>query len=576
MVYRALIVAYSLFLLADPVQGHAQTALTTTRDDLENKFNFGARSAPDVSKPDIAVPVPAAEPSVPAEDGKAASFKLNTVTFKNADSYPAGALDDVWSDYAGQQVTLRELAIIANRTQDRYRRDGYLATRVLIKAQTVTDGKVELSVFEGRLADVTIIGDLDSRAEAVKQRLSILNNRPMALKVADLERALLLIRDIPGLNISARLVPTRTKLVGGLDLEVTVIDKRYSGFANLQNFSSEETGEFLSTAGLEFNGVFDPTDQVRVIGLAEPFDQEQLNGLLEYQIRPGNGNITLRTGVSYGINAPGGALAPLDLDGENLIAYGELEYPLIRSQQKNLFAVVGAEYSQQASESGSIEIIDDTVATVYGKFKGNIVSNLGIPSLPSGITAGTLEVRKGVGGSNSGDTNLSRIEGESEFTSVRGKLTHTQPLYADLVELYLDGRFQYSDSPLLAYEEMSLGGLTIGRGYDPGVLSGDDGYAGTVELRVRPPMFSNNIFQRTEFFGFYDRGVVSNQDSGSLSDQGISSIGGGVRFYAPQLADDTNIGGLLEVTYAKPLDPALSTSNDTPNSRFLINLSVFW
>lgn len=575
MGYRA-IWPLLLFFALVPFHSYSQTPLTTTRDDLQQKLDFGKRAAPVAVDSEFIAPSPAAESSLPTNGG---AFELNQVVFKNLSTYDPEDLRELWKDYSSGQVTLRELAIIANRIQDRYRADGYLATRVLLEPQKVVGGVVVLSVFEGRLANVTITSDLGSRGEAIRQRILSLNNQPGALKTVDLERALLLVRDIPGINISARLVPNRTGVIGGLDLELDVIDDRLSGFANLQNPASEETGIFLGSVGLDFNGVFAPADRLRVIGLAEPLGPEQINGLVEYEIRPqvpGISGLALRTGVSYGVNNPRGELEPLDLDGENLLVFAEAEYPIVRSSQKNLAIVLGADYSRQKSESGDIEIIDDTVAAIYGELKGNLVTNPGASFLQPGVATASVEVRRGIGGSDAGDENLSRFEGGSDFTTVRANMSYAQPLFDDLFELYFDARGQLSDSPLLAFDELSLGSLTIGRGFDPGVLSGDDGYAGTVELRVRPPAFSNDTFQKTEFFGFYDAGVASNQDSSSLGEERISSLGLGFRAKAPQLVEGSDVGGAFELTYAQPLEPALSTTDEIPEGRVILNLSVFW
>jgi hemolysin activation/secretion protein len=65
---------------------------------------------------------------------------------------------------------------------------------------------------------------------------------------------------------------------------------------------------------------------------------------------------------------------------------------------------------------------------------------------------------------------------------VRGELrAEVRPV--PLVTVAVEARGQYSASQLLSYEQFTLGSYTIGRGYDPGVLQGDSGLGGSLELR---------------------------------------------------------------------------------------------
>ena len=48
----------------------------------------------------------------------------------------------------------------------------------------------------------------------------------------------------------------------------------------------------------------------------------------------------------------------------------------------------------------------------------------------------------------------------------------------------LSPRAQYSDDPLFAFEEFSGGNYTAGRGYDPGIITGDSGFGFQSEVRI--------------------------------------------------------------------------------------------
>ena len=66
---------------------------------------------------------------------------------------------------------------------------------------------------------------------------------------------------------------------------------------------------------------------------------------------------------------------------------------------------------------------------------------------------------------------VARLEGAVEFRPMPQFTVAVAPLA------------QWSDGPLLAYEQASLGNYTIGRGFDPGVALGDRALGGSLELR---------------------------------------------------------------------------------------------
>jgi hemolysin activation/secretion protein len=93
-------------------------------------------------------------------------------------------------------------------------------------------------------------------------------------------------------------------------------------------------------------------------------------------------------------------------------------------------------------------------------------------------------------------------------------------------------RAQYAPNPLLPFEEFSTGNYTVGRGYDPGALTGDSGIGVQAEVRVGslvPRRVDGWAFQP---FAFFDAARVWNEDKLSLyprDPQSLYSAGGGLR-----------------------------------------------
>ena len=97
--------------------------------------------------------------------------------------------------------------------------------------------------------------------------------------------------------------------------------------------------------------------------------------------------------------------------------------------------------------------------------------------------------------------------------------------------------------------------MRIGRGYDTGEITGEDGIGGVVELR-----FSDSPcdWLGYQLYGFYDAGIVWNDNAApGAGDATLNSAGAGVRFNLPR-------GLFLSYEAAKPLTrtPAVPGDKD--------------
>jgi hemolysin activation/secretion protein len=146
------------------------------------------------------------------------------------------------------------------------------------------------------------------------------------------------------------------------------------------------------------------------------------------------------------------------------------------------------------------------------------------------------------GVTTTGSFGLSRADGHSDFTKVAATADRLQPIGGPF-QFFAAVTGQYSWAPLLSSQQFGFGGQQFGRGYDSSELTGDDGIAGSIELRYAvPPIVPRGT---AEAFTFYDIGKLWNY--GDFSDaESAASAGFGLRFaFAP------NVSGSLIL--AKPL-----------------------
>jgi len=488
------------------------------------------------------------------------TFRLRSVSFTGADAIAAKDLASVYKDAVGQVVRVGAICDIRDRTAALLFSRGILA-RVEIPEQRIAGGDVRLEVVEARIAAVRIRGDAgpaQAQVEAYLERLR--GMAPFDLNTA--QRYLLLAADIPGVRVNAALRPSPEGR-GAVDLDVTVSRDAVDVLVNAQNLGSKAIGRGGVLARADFNG-FTPWGERTSLVVYSTFDeQEQELVQLAEEARLGDQGLLVRGSLAYAVSHPGDALKPLHLEGVSLVGEIELAYPIIRKRRSSLNLLGGFDYVDQKTDFGSGGVlVDDHLRIAFGRVEAGARQAFG---LPIDVT-GSLEARHGLklfDASPIGQVGLSRTEGHPQAWVYRleGQVD-AQPL--SWLGAHLSAQGQYSDKPLLSYEQLSLGNLTIGRGYDPSSTSGDRGVALSTELRAGP--FSPLPWLRVAPYAFYDVGYLEDLSLGG-DNRRVSSAGGGLRL---RVTDRVT----LDVAYANPFDKPFKAAASRPSPRVLVNLTA--
>ena len=123
---------------------------------------------------------------------------------------------------------------------------------------------------------------------------------------------------------------------------------------------------------------------------------------------------------------------------------------------------------------------------------------------------------------------------------------------------------QIASGPLFTSQQFDLGGVNFGRGYGSAEISGDNGIAGSFDLRFDRAL-SYRYLSGYQLYSFVDAGAAWN-DGFSLNDGlSLTSAGGGIRFF---LWDglQADIGVAFPLSYRAP-------DNEPRNARLLFSLS---
>ncbi|MDB5437864.1 MAG: ShlB/FhaC/HecB family hemolysin secretion/activation protein [Caulobacteraceae bacterium] len=488
------------------------------------------------------------------------TFTLKSVTFSDVTGLKPEALAGAYRGQVGQTIPVASICDIRDRAAAIMYQAGILA-RVEIPEQTIADGQLKLEVIEARVANIRFLGDAGPAQTKLEAYLEELRGMtPFNLEKA--QRYLLLAADLPGVQISAAVKPS-TQGRGAVDLEITAARDPIDYAANLQNFGSKALGPEAGLARVDFKGFTPWGDRTSLVAYSTLDGREQNIGQLIEELRPWTNGLILRGSASYAKTKPGGALAPLKLDGNAVDVELSANYPLIRRRDVNLNLIGGfSAVDQKTDFTGGGVLIDDKLRIVSARVQG--VARRAVFNFPAEAEL-NLEVRKGLsslGASQFGDIALSRAAGEPD--ALVGRLDgHATLAFTPWLQGYVGFQAQYANSPLLSFEQTAIGNLTIGRGYDPSSISGDRGYAVATEARLGPVQLPAGI--RLSGYGFYDTANVEYVDT--LERAKVHSTGAGIRLNAPYGVD-------IDLFYAKPLDKASVAAASKPPARVMVSITI--
>lgn len=478
---------------------------------------------PTPSAPGGPIRVPQA-PAVQAPAGaETFVFKLTQVNIEGAKVFSSQELQALYRDQLGKDVTVRDAFKIANDIEIKYRNAGYITTRVIVPQQEIDSGQFRITVIEGFVSDIVMPDDIGPAKAAVNKLLAPLRSiRP--INVADIERRLLLANDLPGLTVRGSLEPSPTEL-GGSIIVVKTERKASEGSLTLDNRNSRYLGEAEWTATETANSIGSRADRVSLSArISNPVERSWYVGGSYDALLSSNG-LTGSLSSSYAKSKPGLDLADLDVDSHVISETATLTYPLIRSRLENLRAVAEFEYRNVDTDIAGDPFNRDRLRILRMGLSYDRTDSW------NGITAARATVHQGLNVMNSTDTGstyASRVNGHSEFTKLTTDLTRIQQLPNNF-SLLATATGQMTNKPLLASEEIALGGPSFGRAYDNGEIAGDSGWAGSVELRYLS--MGNSLVPRgIQYYVFYDAGQIwSKSDALFEGHENLFSTGLGVR-----------------------------------------------
>lgn len=444
-------------------------------------------------------------------------------------------LRPAWEPFAGTEQPVSVLCEIRDAAATILRNKGYLAA-TQVPTQRIEDGVVEFEVLYGRITAIRARGETRGAETKLRQYLGTLAQDEIFDR-NKAERALLLARDLPGYFVNLTLKPA-PEGSGALIGEVTVLRQRYSVDFTAQNYGSEATGPFGGQIRAQFFGLTGMGDATTLSYYASSDFSEQHVVQAAHEFRPGGSGLAVKGQFTYAWTKPDTGLAAVgpvaDVEAETLFAGLSASYPIKRTQGESIYVGTGFDFIDQDVDFIA-PIARDRLRVAWARLQYDAIDTA--RRAPRYRISGSLELRQGLdifGASEAcigaacpaGFVNPGRIDGNPTATVIRGGALGEFSLSKELA-LVLKPRAQYASSPLLGFEEFTAGNYTVGRGYAPGTIIGDDGLGLQTEIRTAPLPLNESGSATIEPYAFFDVAKVWNK--GFTPSEDLYSTGAGAR-----------------------------------------------
>jgi hemolysin activation/secretion protein len=467
-----------------------------------------------------------------------ATVTLSAIRFAGNKLLSDAQLAPIVAAYLNRPLDFAQLQNAAIAVATAYRQAGWVV-RAYLPQQDIEGGVLTIQVVEAVFGKVRQQGGATRVAPARIAGIVEAAQAPGAPVHGDaLDRALLLIEDLPGISVSGSLSEGAGQ--AETDLVLALSDgPLLSGDATIDNTGSRSTGEARLFTNLILNSPLHLGDLASA-SLVHTEGSDYLRAA--YLVPLGSAGWRAGASASYlKYRLVGSDFAQLDARGSSGAVGLEASYPLLRSRLKNLYLGLNADRKRFDNRSGG------TVATRYftnsasAGLNGNLFDELwggGSNSASLTLVLGNVDLD----GSPNQAADAATTRSAGAFRKLRFAAAREQVL-SDSLALFAGVSGQSAGKNLDSSEKFYLGGAGGVRAYPGNEGGGSEGILVNLEARARLPA----NFRVT---GFFDWGAVrvnkNNAIAGAAVPNSFNLKGGGV-----SLAWQAGAGYSVKATLAR-------------------------
>ena len=390
--------------------------------------------------------------------------------------------------YLNRLVSYEELQAAAQAVALAYRQVGWVVSAVLPE-QDISDGEVRITVTNALFGGVAMRGGeaVGLRIQNIESYITEQQTPLQPLRTDALERALLLIDDLPGLSATG--VLRAGQYAGETDLLVQIEPTaRQSGELSLDNTGARSTGYQRVLANWNKFRLLTWGDQFSA-NLVHTFTAYQSDGSdyqrVNYSLPLGYDGLRLALGGSvFSYRLVSSEFSGLGFYGDSDAWDVELTYPLLRHQNKNLYLMARVEQKHFDNQGAGTTVSRYRTEEQSWGVRANLYDDLGAGASSAGsliVSSGFLDLRD----SPTESTDATTTATNGTFTRLRYSLARDQGLGRGF-SAYAAVNGQTADKNLDSSEKFYLGGSNGVRAYPASEGSGYQGFVLNLEARWKP------------------------------------------------------------------------------------------
>lgn len=483
-------------------------------------------------------------------------FKFKQFNFQGNTVYSEAALRKLLAVTVPAVKDVNDLQRAAEVVANHYQDDGVLA-RVDLLPQDLTEGVVTMTITEGRFGGAKMETPESPKLphDFLVKLVETAQPKDTAVRLPQMDRATLLLKEIPGVEASVRL--STGEVDGETRALVQVKDKKaYDGQFAVDNTGSTYTGAYRFSTQYNRYGLLGRADATNV----QYMHSEGLDYLrLGYSEPLGYG------GARWGMNTEftkyqvvDSTFDALDLHGPSTGVNAYVSQPLVRDRNLSTDLVLSGDHKKYTNHS-SISTSKYQLDSISASWQA-VNQDLW---MGGGENNASLMVARGL--VNNDSTGIST---EGYFTKWRLNLNRKQKVDPQHMLLTSYQR-QWANRTLDSSEKFNIGGSGAVRAYPAGEASGTQASLLTIELQ-RDLDWNNQAYK---FSAFYDLGDVTKEKASTSSTNAYKLQGLGLWLGASY----PNKWGQSQwrVTWARRIgsNPGASNGNDSDGTYYL---NRFW
>jgi hemolysin activation/secretion protein len=407
----------------------------------------------------------------------------------------ARQLEPIVAGFKGRPLDFEQLQNAAIAVATAYRKAGWIV-RVYLPQQDITSGTVTIQIVEAKFGAVRVTGRSLVATSRLERMIAAQQAPGTPLNADALDRALLLINDLPGVRAEGRLDEGQNQAETDLVMAIAP-GPRVTGDVETDNAGARATGlgRVIADASLySLFGLGDRTDAMLLHSLGSDYERaaySQPVGSQGWRFGANASHLTYRVVTAE--------FAALDARGTSTTAGAEATYPLWRSRLSNLYFSFNLDDKRFDNKligaTSSAYTVRAASAGVYGNLfdthGGGGANNAGVT-----LEEGNVDLADSPNeGADAASTRTAGSFFKLHFVAARLQTV------TDRFSLYANLSGQTASKNLDSSEKFYLGGSTGVRAYPANEAGGAEGVLLNLEARERLPANFN-------LTGFFDLGLV--------------------------------------------------------------------